>query len=600
MESQKKGKEIQRLFEFAGKYKANLLLSCLLAAISAICLVGPFISIWFIIREIVRHLNDLSQISLQLMMYYSWWGVGLAILGLICNFIALMLSHHAAFHTAKQIKYEVIKHLSKLPIGYFDDHTSGQLRKIIDENTDQTESFLAHQLPDLVSAIVTPLMILTCLFIFDWKLGLISVVPLFIGFIIQGKMMGTTAVSCMKNYQDALEAMNNEAVEYVRGIPVVKVFQQTVFSFKSFYAAIENYKDNITQFALSCRRPMALFTICIHASFVFLIPAGLIMIKNTDNLNQLALDFIFYSLFAPACGAMVNKIMYISNFKLVAEESVRRLQGLLDNKPMVFVDESDTPANWDISFNQVSFQYPGALKNAVEDLNFEIKQGTRTALVGPSGGGKSTIASLLARFRDVDEGQIKIGGQDIKALSEQVLMKNLAFVFQQTNLFKGTLYENIVAARPTATQKEVRAALVAAQCVDIVEKLPQGLDTLIGTKGIYLSGGEKQRIALARVILQDAPIVILDEATAFSDPDNEYKIQKALEYLLKDRTVIMIAHRLTTIQNVDQILVIDDGKVLERGEHKALLEAEGLYHKMWTDYQSSILWKVKRGSEAIV
>jgi ATP-binding cassette subfamily B protein IrtA len=590
MQNQKTG--IPRLLQFAGKRRLLIVLACILSGISAVFMLLPFVCIWLVVREVLGSAPDMTAFEPARLAGYGWWAVAFALVGFLFYFIALMCSHVAAFYTARNMKFQALRHLAMLPLGFFSLNPSGKLRKIIDENAGQTETFIAHQIPDLVGSYVTPVAMLGLLFIFDWRLGLLSLVPLAVGFGLQKRMMTDESMEFMKHYQDSLEDMNNAAVEYVRGIPVVKVFQQTVYSFKSFYTSIMRYKEFVTAYALSCQKPMTAFTAVIHGAFLLLIPAGILLAVRAPDYGRFLQDLIFYLLFTPACAVMLNKIMYSSSYKMIAEESMSRIDSLLAERPLPEPEYPQRPRGAELEFSHVSFTYPDGSMPALDDVSLTVPAGKTVALVGPSGGGKTTAASLLPRFWDVDGGSVKIGGVDVRQISTAVLMKQIAFVFQDSHLFKDSIFNNIRAARPEASRAEVEKAAAAAQCGDIFAKLPQGLDTVIGAKGIYLSGGEQQRIALARAILKDAPIIVLDEATAFADPENESKIQAAFDQLMKGKTVLMIAHRLSTVQSADEIVVLSKGKIAEKGRHDELLNNDGLYAKLWQDYQTSVSWSV--------
>ena len=598
MDNQKTG--IPRLLEFAGKHKYLILLSCLFSGISAVFMLLPFLCLWLVVREVLAAAPELGALNLSRLAMYGWWALALALAGFLFYFAALMCSHVAAFYTARNMKSQTLRHLATLPLGFFTLNSSGKLRKIIDENAGQTETFLAHQIPDLVGSYITPIAMLVLLFVFDWRLGILSLVPLVTGFMIQMRMMSKESMAFMQRYQDALEDMNNEAVEYVRGIPVVKVFQQTIYSFKSFYNSIMRYKEFVTAYTLSWEKPMTAYTTAINGTFLLLIPAGILLAVQAPDYRKFLQDLIFYLLFTPACAVMLNKVMYSGSYKMIAGEAVRRVDALLAEKPLPEPDKPRIPRGTDIVLSQVTFTYPGGGVPAVDGVSLRVPAGKRVALVGPSGGGKTTIARLIPRFWDVDRGSVKIGGVDVREIPITALMKQIAFVFQDTHLFKDSIFNNIRAARPDATRTEVEKAARAAQCGDILDKLPHGLDTVIGTRGVYLSGGEQQRIALARAILKDAPIIILDEATAFADPENEHKIQRAFQQLTKGKTVLMIAHRLSTVQNADEIVVLAQGKIAEKGTHEELLKNSGLYAKLWKDYQSSITWSVGKEAAAHV
>ncbi|CUH95319.1 putative membrane protein [Propionispora sp. 2/2-37] len=579
------------LFGFAGSYRILLVLSWLLAGLSSVLSIGPFICIWFVIREVFRVLPDVVQAAEAAK--FGWLAVGLAVASIACYFVALLCSHLAAFRVEKNMRKQAMRKIVDLPLGYFGTNTSGKLRKIIDDNASLTHAFLAHQLPDLAGAVIMPIAILAVLFIFDWKLGLICFIPLVLGLVFLQRMMGGEKAGFMNQYMDALEAMNATAVEYVRGIPVVKVFQQTVYSFKNFHESIVRYRDFAAAFALECRIPMIGFTMSIHAPSLLLIPAGILFVSTAADYREFLLDLIFYILFVPVSGSMMNKIMYAGESIMVAREAVGRICEITQEKTLA-EGSLDKPINeYSICFNHVTFAYPGKQQPAVFRANFAVPQGKTYALVGSSGSGKTTLASLIPRFWDVGEGSITIGGVDVRDVKEADLMKKIAFVFQNTKLFKTSLLDNIRAAKPEAGREEALYAAHMAQCDDILAKMPHGIDTVVGTDGVYLSGGEQQRIVLARAILKDAPIIILDEATAFADPENEYQIQKAFEHLTKGKTVLMIAHRLSSIKDVDCILVMQQGEIVERGSHENLLHSKGVYAGMWQEYQTSIAWKVE-------
>ncbi len=583
---------LRHLFELAGSYRYLIVIACILSGVSAVLSLFPFICIWFVIRQIFRVLPDLSAVTG--IAGYGWWAVGFAVASLVLYFAALMSSHLAAFRVEKNMRKEAMHKLVTLPLGFFGQNTSGKLQKIIDDNAGLTHSFLAHQLPDMSGAVVMPLAIIVILFSFDWRLGLVCLVPLIASIYFLRRMMGGRGAQYMKQYMDALENMNTAAVEYVRGIPVVKVFQQTVYSFKNFHESIIRYRNFASDYAIACQIPMTNYTISIHAPSLLLIPVGLLFIMHTSDYTGFLLDLIFYMLFVPLCATMMNKIMYASHNVMLAQEALSRVGEIIQAESLVTPKKSGKPTSHTIVFADVAFAYPESKENAVDHISLLVPEGKTYALVGPSGGGKTTIASLIPRFWDIDQGVIEIGGVNVKDFTEEDLMKLIAFVFQNTRLFKASLLENIRAAKPEASREEVLCAAHLAQCNDILAKLPQGIDTVVGTKGIYLSGGEQQRIALARAILKDAPIIVLDEATAFADPENEYQIQKAFEKLTKGKTVVMIAHRLSSVKDVDQILVVDQGKIVERGTHQALLEKNKVYAGMWREYQSSVDWKVGR------
>ena len=481
-----------------------------------------------------------------------------------------------------------------MPLGFFDNNTSGRIRKIIDENAGITHSFLAHQLPDLASTVLMPLTAIALIFIFDWRLGLACLVPIVIAMFLMGFMMGKRGRYFMETYMNSLEEMNSEAVEYVRGIPVVKVFQQTVFSFKNFHKSIMKYKNMVFAYTKMWEKPMSAYTVIINSFVFFLVPVAILLISSSGNYADVILNLFFYIMITPVFSQSIMRSMYLSQAFGQADEAITRLEELIDVSPLPVSEDPEKLTGFDISFTRVSFKYPGAEKNAVDGINLFIPEGERTALVGASGSGKTTIARLVPRFRDTDTGQVCIGGTDVKNIKPEELMKNISFVFQNTRLFKTSLLENITYGNPEASRDEIERAVDLAQCREIIDKLPDGLNAKIGTEGTYLSGGEQQRIILARAILKNAPIVVLDEATAFTDPENEHLIQHALLELTKGKTVLMIAHRLTSVIDADNILVISEGKIAECGTHHELMDKDGLYASMWNEYQKSIKWTIKK------
>ena len=588
---QKKQSSLARILGYAGGHRNLTLLGCILSALSAVLGLIPYVCVWLAARDVLETWPALTGVSGSAR--WGWTAVWTAVISIALYFAALMSTHIAAFRTARNIRRAAMAHVLKLPLGFFTGSQSGRLRKLIDDNAGLTEDLLAHKLPDLAGTIVTPVAAVLMLFLFDWKMGLLCLLTMVLALLSMCLMMGGKNAGFFHRYQKEIERMSGEAVEYVRGIPVVKMFQQTVYSFKAFYAAIRDYSDLASQYAMSCRVGQTCFLTFINGAFALLIPAALLLASGGD-VRAVLVNFIFYALFAPACGQMINRIMYMSEAVMEADEAVGRLDEILSQKPMENTGIEKQPADAAVSFDHVTFTYPGADRPALSDVSFAVRPGQVTALVGPSGGGKTTAASLIPRFWDADSGAVSIGGVNVKEMDTEDLMKQTAFVFQDTRLFKESLLENIRAARPDASREEVLSAAHAAQCDDILEKLPQGLDTVVGARGVYLSGGEQQRIALARAILKDAPIVVLDEATAFADPENEHQIQKAFEALIRNKTVLMIAHRLSTVQDADHIIVLSGGKIAEQGSHESLLAQHGVYAAMWEDYQRSARWKVGR------
>ncbi len=582
---------INRLLEFAGKHRALLTFSKILSGVSAVFIMGPFLCVYFAVRDLIAAFTGSALDTASLIR----WGVlalVLELIGLLLYFSALLCSHVVAFHTEKNLKMAALKHLADMPLGFFDTNPSGKLRKIIDENSFQTETFIAHQLPDLVGAQVTMLVSIVLMLIFDWRIGIPMILLFGIAFFLQSSLMGKEGMVFMKTYQDSLETMNHEAVEYIRGISVVKVFGQTVQSITKFNDSIKSYRKFALAYTMSCKKAMVAFNSVVNSPFLVLAPAALIIGLVSSDLPGFMQSFLFYMIFSPACAVMLNKIMYMTSYKMQAEESMRRIDMLLTAKPQEEASSPQTVNTYDVSFENVTFSYENTDHPAVSHLSFIAKAGTTTALVGHSGSGKSTAASLIPRFYDVQEGAVRIGGVDVRNIAHAELMKMVAFVFQNPKLFKDSLLENIRAGRPSATREEVLQAAHLAQCDDILEKFPQGIDTVVGSKGIYLSGGETQRIAIARAILKNAPIIVLDEATAYADPENEQQIQKAFEGLVKGKTVIMIAHRLSTVQNAQQILVMDHGKLAESGTHDALVKRGGEYALMWANYIKTTKWHI--------
>ena len=570
--------------------KALLPGSLALSAMSTLTGTLPYIFIWLIIKEFFKLDSECSQIRINT---YAWWTMGTAIISIVIYFTALTLSHLAAFRVETNMRRQAMKKIVDMPLGFFDNNTSGRIRKIIDDNASITHMFLAHQLPDLAGTILMPFTSLVLIFVFDWRLGLTCLVPIIVSMMLMSFMMGKKGEKFMKNYMTSLENMNTEAVEYVRGIPVVKVFQQTVFSFKNFHKSIINYKKMVFEYTKMWEKPMSAYTVIINAFVFFLVPIAILLIEYSGNYAIVLLNLFFYILITPVFAQSIMKSMYLNQALGQASEALIRMENLTDAESLPVHANPLKITGFDISFKDVSFSYPGAIKKAVDNISFDISEGKTFALVGASGSGKTTIARLVPRFWDSNTGQVCIGGTDVKDIDPKNLMKHISFVFQNTKLFKTSLLDNIRYGNPKATIEEVERAVDLAQCREIIDKLPNGLNTKIGVEGTYLSGGEQQRIALARAILKDAPIVVLDEATAFTDPENEHLIRKALIKLTRGKTVLMIAHRLTSVKDADLILVIDNARIAEQGVHEELVNKQGIYSKMWNEYQQSVQWTIK-------
>ena len=575
---------------YAGGHRVFTYTSLALSAISALMALIPFLYIWMILRDVLAAAPDYAQaVNIP---HYGWMAVLFAVLSYLVYVCALLCSHLSAFRVATNLRLAVTKHLAELPLGFTERFGSGQLRKIIQESTGAAETYLAHQLPDQAGAMATPVGLLVLLFAFDWRLGLLSLIPVFLGFAVMSAMTGKRMEEKMRQYGNALAAMSNEAVEYVRGIPVVKTFGQSVFSFKRFKATIDEYEKWVVAYTKEMRRPMLLYTAAVNGVFAFLIAGGLLFTRNGVT-PEFLLNLLFYIIITPVISLTLTKIMYMSENKMVVADALSRIDSVLDAEPVPAFGQPQHPQNSSVTLRDVHFSYDGKAE-VIKGVSMDIKPGQTVALVGPSGGGKSTLASLICRFFDVQGGSVSIGGADVRAIPKEELMDTVAFVFQNSKLLKGTILDNVRLGRPDATEEEVLAALKTAQCMDIIEKFPEGIHTVIGSKGVYLSGGEQQRIAIARAILKNAPILILDEATAFADPDNEAKVQAAFARLAKGKTVLMIAHRLSTVANADCIYVVQDGQIAETGTKDELCAQNGLFARMWQDYQASVQWKVAK------
>ena len=572
-----------------GKRKVLLPAAMLLSALSALAGMLPYILIWLIVRELLEHGEITSSGNV---VTYAWWAAGMAVASIVLYFAALMSSHLAAFRVESNLRKEAMRQIVRMPLGFYDINTSGRIRKIIDDNAGVTHSFLAHQLPDLAATFLVPLVAAILIFVFDWILGLACIVPVIIAMLVMGFMMNAEGRQFMKSYMTSLEEMNTEAVEYVRGIPVVKVFQQTIYSFKNFHRCIMNYNKMVFGYTRMWEKPMSLYTVIINGFVFFLAPLAILLIGYSGNYASVLLNFFLFVLITPVFSQSIMKSMYLNQALGQASEAIGRLENLVAYEHLTVVEHPQPVKEFSIQFEKVSFSYPGANQKAVDDVSFTIPQGNTVALVGASGGGKTTIARLVPRFWEATEGKVLIGGINVREIAPEELMKYISFVFQNTKLFKTSLLENIKYGNPDATMEEVERAVDMAQCREIINKLPLGLNTKIGTEGTYLSGGEQQRIVLARAILKNAPIIVLDEATAFADPENEHLIQQALKELTKGKTVLMIAHRLSSITDADNILVIDKGKIAEQGTHANLLGKQGIYYHMWNEYQQSVRWTI--------
>ena len=580
---------LKKLQQYMGNRKALLPVSMTLSALSALTGMLPYILIWFIVREL---LVPGATIVSDNTTTYAWWAVGLAVGSVLLYFAALMASHLAAFRVESNLRREAMHKIVHMPLGFFDCNTSGRIRKIIDDNAGITHSFLAHQMPDLAATFLVPLVAAILIFSFDWRLGLACMVPVIISMAVMGFMMGIKGRQFMQNYMTALEEMNTEAVEYVRGIPVVKAFQQTIYSFKNFHKSIQNYNKMVFGYTRMWEKPMSFYTVIINGFVFFLAPLTILLIGHSGNPTPVLLNFFLFVLITPVFSQSIMKSMYLNQALGQASEAIGRLENLVSYESLPVPASPKPLKDFSIQFNRVSFRYPGTTQKAIDGISFKIPQGKRVALVGASGGGKTTLARLVPRFWETTEGEVMIGNINVKDIAPNELMRNISFVFQNTKLFKTTLLENIKYGNPTATLPEIEKAVDMAQCREIIDKLPLGLNTKIGSEGTYLSGGEQQRIVLARAFLKNAPIIVLDEATAFADPENEHLIQQALKELTKGKTVLMIAHRLSSITDVDNILVIDKGKVVEQGTHAELIQQRGIYNHMWNEYLQSVRWTI--------
>lgn len=586
----KKQSNLSRLLTIAGSYRYLTYASWILSAISALIALVPYYFIWQVMREVLEVAPDFSRA--QNLTYNGWMAVMFAVIAVLVYIAGLMCSHLGAFRIATNLRLQSMNHIVKLPLGFAEHFGSGKLRKIVNESSAATETYLAHQLPDRANALATPCGLLVLLFVFDWRLGLLSLAPVLLGFLIMMAMTGKEMQQKMKEYQNALDDMSNEAVEYVRGIPVVKTFGQTIFSFKKFKDSIDRYKVWVIAYTKQLRTPMMFYTAAINGVFVFLI-AGALLFTQDQVTTEFLLNLVFYIIITPIISVTLTRIMFQSENAMIVDDALQRIDSVLNLEPLKETAHPMHPKDGSVELEQVHFSYNGE-KDVLNGISISIPAGQTVAFVGPSGGGKTTLANLISRFFDPQSGTVRVGGVDVRDIPKEELMNTVSFVFQNSRLIKASIFENVRLGKPEATREEVMAALKNGQCDDILEKLPDGMDTVIGTKGVYLSGGEQQRIAIARVMLKNTPIIILDEATAFADPDNETRVQAAFSKLSQGKTVIMIAHRLSTVAGADRIYVVKDGQIAESGSSRELMERGGLFARMWQNYQTSIQWKVQK------
>jgi len=585
----KKKSDLQKLLDYAGNFRWLTYASWVLSVISALLALVPFIYIWKIIKEVLDVAPNYENATT--LTHNGIMAVVFAVGAMLVYIGALMCSHIAAFRVQANIRKDAMHHIATLPLGFMDGIGSGKMRKTVNEASAATETYLAHQLPDSAGAMATPIGLIALLLFFDWRLGLLSLVPVVLAFLIMSSMTGSKMKKKMEEYQNALDNMSNEAVEYVRGIPVVKTFGQSVFSFKKFKGSIDEYEKWVISYTKDMMLPMMGYTTIINAVFAVLIAAAMIF-TSSGVTTSFFVDLLFYVIITPVITVTLTKIMFSSENKMIVADAMKRIESVLDMKPLEETKTQKHPKDNSIKLSGVKFKYAKATENAINGVDLTVAPGEHIALVGPSGGGKTTLASLIARFWDTTEGQILIGGEDVRDIPKKELSETVSFVFQDAKLLKMSVLDNVRLSKPNATKEEVLKALHDAQCDDIAEKLPNGVDTVIGANGVYLSGGEQQRISIARVMLKNSPILILDEATAFADPDNETKVQEAFSAMSKGKTVIMIAHRLSTVTNADRIYVLENGKVAESGTHDTLTKSDGLYAKMWDEYNRSANWKV--------
>ena len=584
-------KTIGKLLKFSGPFRITILLSAVFSAFSAVINLKAYLCVYGVAKVLIQSSGNFGALDLAAMKALGMQAVWYVCMGFGIYGMALLCSHISAYNTVARIRMQLIRHLGTLPLGYHILHPSGKQRKIIEKNTDNLEILIAHNIPDYVQSLVLPIAFLVFMFRYDWRLSLICLVPILIGFILLFSMLKGESSGFIGQVQKSGEDISNAATEYVRGIAVVKTFGQTASSFRRYQRAVKDYADFMTKYAFSMENAFSLYTTIVNAVFLFLIPGGIVLYNLGGGAEKTIMTFAFFAVLIPLVASILTKLMHSSSNLMLADASFTAIEEMLAEKPLAETKKLPVPQNGEICLNHVSFQYEAGVK-ALDDVSLTIRPGTVTALVGESGGGKSTVANLIARFWDVSEGSVTVGGVDVRELDYADWMKHISIVFQDTNLFKMSVAENVAMYKPGASREEIMEALRQARCEDILEKLPNGVDSVIGARGVYLSGGEMQRIALARAILKDAPIVLLDEATAFADAENEYLIQRALDILLHGKTVLMIAHRLQTIVHADQIIVMQRGGIAEQGTHEELMQRQGVYAKMYHEYENSVSWKI--------
>lgn len=584
-------KTIGKLLKFSGPFRITILLSAVFSAFSAVINLKAYLCVYGVAKVLIQSSGNFGALDLAAMKALGMQAVWYVCMGFGIYGMALLCSHISAYNTVARIRMQLIRHLGTLPLGYHSLHPSGKQRKIIEKNTDNLEILIAHNIPDYVQSLVLPIAFLVFMFRYDWRLSLICLVPILIGFILLFSMLKGESSGFIGQVQKSGEDISNAATEYVRGIAVVKTFGQTASSFRRYQRAVKDYADFMTKYAFSMENAFSLYTAIVNAVFLFLIPGGIVLYNLGGGAEKTIMTFAFFAVLIPLVASILTKLMHSSSNLMLADASFAAIEKMLAEKPLTETKKLPVPQNGEIRLDHVSFQYEAGVK-ALDDVSLTIRPGTVTALVGESGGGKSTVANLIARFWDVSEGSVTVGGVDVRKLDYADWMKHISIVFQDTNLFKMSVAENVAMYKPGASREEIMEVLRQAQCEDILEKLPNGVDSVIGARGVYLSGGEMQRIALARAILKDAPIVLLDEATAFADAENEYLIQRALDILLHGKTVLMIAHRLQTIVHADQIIVMQRGGIAEQGTHEELMQRQGVYAKMYHEYENSVSWKI--------